>query len=175
VKRTAQEAPAREPAERRAPEGSANPFDEDPGNSSPDPPGRCEYEGPGKNVRHGQLPSCAKVGGRLTGSRCRERRAKRPAAIGKPPTPKRGAWFGLFLASCGGGMWKFNHSDPLRLSWNSEAPLRRGVFFVGSQGRGGMRVLSGRLMRCTLAQAGHRSETYALSLGTSSANQTCTF
>ena len=30
-------------------------------------------------------------------------------------------------------------------------------------------------MRCTLAQAGHRSETYTVSLGTSSANQTCTF
>ena len=92
--------------------------------------------------------------------------------IGKQPTPKRGAWFGLFLASCRGGMWKFNHSDPLRLSWNSEAPLRRGVFFVGSQGRGGMRVLPARLTRWTLAQAGHRSEMYTLSSGTSSAYQT---
>ena len=44
-----------------------------------------------------------------------------------------------------------------------------------SQCRGGMRVLPLRLTRCILAQAGHRSETYTLSSGTSSANQTCTF
>jgi retron-type reverse transcriptase len=79
------------------------------------------------------------------------------------------------LASCGGRI----RVQPLRpseaLSWNSEAPLRRGAFFVGQSGRGGKRVLPARLTRWSLAQAGHRSETYTLSSGTSSANQTCTF
>jgi hypothetical protein len=50
-----------------------------------------------------------------------------------------------------------------------------GLFSSDSQGRGSMRVLPARLMRCTLAQAGHRSEMYTLSSGTSSANQTCMF
>ena len=54
--------------------------------------------------------------------------------------------------------------------------IGRGVgFSLDGQGRGGMRVLPARLRRWTLAQAGHRSETYTLSSGTSSANQTCTF
>ena len=129
MKRTAQEAPAREPAERRAPEGSANPFDEDPGNSSPDPQGRCEYEGPGKNVRHGQLPSCAKVGGRLTGSRCRERRAKRPAAIGKPPKPITrlcAMWLRLFLAHAAVGS---RVQTLLIFILQTEAPLSARGFF----------------------------------------------
>ena len=50
--------------------GSANPFNQEPGNSGPNPQGRSEHEGRGKNVCHGQLPSCAKVGERLTGSCC---------------------------------------------------------------------------------------------------------
>ena len=50
-----------------------------------------------------------------------------------------------------------------------------GLFSSDSQGRGGKRVLPARFTRWTLAQAGHRSEMYTLSSGTSSANQTCTF
>jgi hypothetical protein len=46
-----------------------------------------------------------------------------------------------------------------------------GLFSSDSQCRGGMRVLPLRLTRCILAQAGHRSETYTLSSGTSSANK----
>src|SRR5258708_32881366 len=42
----------------------------------------------------------------------------------------------------------------------SPAPYPRGLFSSDSQGRGGKRVRPPRLMRCTLAQAGQRSEAY---------------
>ena len=50
-----------------------------------------------------------------------------------------------------------------------------GVASTDGRTVGGMSVLPFRLTRCILAQAGHRSEMYTLSSGTSSANQTCTF
>jgi hypothetical protein len=56
-----------------------------------------------------------------------------------------------------------------------KAPPKRGYTLFAETGVGGMRVLPFRLTRCILAHAGHRSETYTLSSGTSSANQTCTF
>ena len=57
--------------------------------------------------------------------------------IGKPPTPKRGAWFGLFLASCGGLDLEFKRPRALWATLSClKAPLRRGAFFVGHSGPG---------------------------------------
>ena len=48
----------REPAEREG--ASANPFDQEPGNSGPNPQGHSEHEGRGNNVFHASFLLCAK-------------------------------------------------------------------------------------------------------------------
>ena len=77
---------------------------------------------------------------------------------------ERGSWLHTAPGSQAGG------------ARTASLAIGRGVSFsLDGRGRGGMSVLPARLRRSTLAQAGHRSETYTLSSGTSSANQTCTF
>jgi hypothetical protein len=66
--RTAHPGPSRIPVR---PDGAlANPFNQEPRNCGPNCQARSEHEGRGKNVCHGQLPSYATVGERLTRSCC---------------------------------------------------------------------------------------------------------
>ena len=69
-------------------------------------------------------------GGRLARVHVEGRRT-RP---GKPPSAitrfVRHVVAAFFLPAAGGWDLEFNHSDPLRPSWNSKAPLRRGAFLI---------------------------------------------
>ena len=69
--------------------------------------------------------------------------------IGKPPTPKRGAWFGLFLASCGGLDLEFKRPRALWATLSClKAPLRRGLWRRRDTAA-----------RCTRCRQAHRPQT----------------
>ena len=110
--------------------GSANPFDQEPGNSGPNPQGHSEHEGRGNNVCHASFHLVPRR--RLTGPVASKRRAKRPATISKPPsviTRSCGMWLRLFACPLRG--FRIQSLRPSEASWNSKAPLRRGAFFIG--------------------------------------------
>ena len=109
--------------------GSANPFDQEPGNSGPNPQGHSEHEGRGNNVCHASFHLVPRR--RLTGPVASKRRAKRPATISKPPsviTRSCGMWLRLFACPLRG--FRIQSLRPSEASWNSKAPLRRGAFFI---------------------------------------------